>query len=163
MIDWLVLLVPLVALPIVSLFAFFGCQLVFPGNPYDGFWPIVGLHYPEGLQTDVETLTITFEFTLDSGESPSGLTAMETLTKADIEPVGEFIDRRTQVDLREQGEGKLKCTCIITKTGSSTPITRSDDQTYGGDAEDSELNYFELARDGDGFEVRVSDVSAGDL
>jgi hypothetical protein len=162
MIDWFALLMPLAALPIVALFAFVGCQLIWGVDDYNyAFWPIVGLHYVDGFQTDVDNFTVTFQFVLDEGTTSSELTATETRANADISPAGEFIDKRTEVDLREQGAGDLNCTCIITKIGDPKPITKSNSQHYDGDPEDTYLNYFELVRDGDSFDVTVSLVSAG--
>jgi hypothetical protein len=157
MVDWLVLLVPLAALPIAFLFTFVGCQVLFP---VDTTWPMVGLYYPAGLQSDVFSLTIKFSFQTADGEYPSELRATETLANADIEPAGTFIDKRAQVDLREAGEGFLICTCSIIKMNgggeTSPPIVTSNHQSYEGDRE--ELNYFELVRDGDSFQLKVSEV-----
>jgi hypothetical protein len=166
MADWFVLLVPFALLPVVLLFAFVGCQVFFPVDPYvpsGSYWPMVGLHYPPGLQTDVDTLRITFQF-VDEGsdEALNTESAMETLGNSDIKPEGEFKDMRAQLDMRNFGPGKLTCTCEITKVGTTTPIPAvSNYQNYDPDPEESVLNYFELARDGDGFKVDISDVSTG--
>jgi hypothetical protein len=113
MIDWLVLLVPLAALPVMGLFGFVGCQLIFGVDPYD---PGVVLQLPPGLaQTAVDSMEVTITVTGESGKSASETRNRE---KADF-PAGEgFIDFFISLDdIDAQEEGSAHCQCSLLFVG----------------------------------------------
>ena len=152
MMDWFVLLVPLAALPIALLFVFVGCALDTSGVPL----PTVALLIEAGFETDIDTVKVTFQYSLSSGESPSNLTAIQTLSGPNLVE-GTFIDKSSDLNLAGQPEGELSCTCLITRK-TLEQATVSGSQSYSGDPESRDLTPFDLAREGAGFKLGVLEI-----
>jgi len=152
MVDWLVLLVPLAALPIVSLLAFVGCALDRSGIPF----PVVGIVMGAGLSTGVDSVKVEFQYSLLSGESPSDLNLKLTLQGAQLAE-DTFIDKSSELVLSSEPEGHLECKCVITKQ-SLEQVAVSAQQFYSGDAELQELVAFLLFRKGEDFELTVPEI-----
>jgi hypothetical protein len=152
MMDWIVLLVPLAALPIALLFVFVGCALDTSGTPL----PTVALLIGAGFETDIDTVKVTFQYSLSSGESPSNLTAIQTLSGSDLDE-GTLIDKSSDLNLVDQPEGKLSCTCLITRK-TLEQVTISSAQSYSGDPESRDLTPFELFREGANFKLEVPEI-----
>jgi hypothetical protein len=140
MIDWFVLLGPLLFLPIISLFAFAGCQLFFPV-----FTPgqvLFTLKYPANLKTDVDSVVVDFSFTTQtfSGEeklvvpnskidSNGGeiLGSMTILHDEDLEG-GWAEGDKVKTTPTIEDEAQLTCKCVITFTNSAN---ETEKQTVG--------------------------------
>ncbi len=116
MIDWLVVLAPLAALPVVLLLVFVGCSL----DPY-GDVPTVGVT----LQflnladiVDVLSLKITMGYTLNTGESPTNLRGGIVLTSLDLVTAfiysGNSVDLTPIMNLTGQPDGELDCWGYVT-------------------------------------------------
>jgi hypothetical protein len=131
MIDWFVLLAPLLALPIILLFAFTGCQLLFPvETPPPG--PLFILKYPANLETDVDSIVADFSFTTQafSGDEkvslpnnkidPLGGEISSSMTMQSDEALeggwGEGDQVKTAPTIEDEAE--LTCKCVITLTNS---------------------------------------------
>ena len=113
MIDWFVLLVPLAALPMVTIFGFVGCHGV------DDYGPMLQL--PEGLgQTSVDSIEVTITVTGENGKSSSDT---QTRDKADLlagkESFIEFFIILGDIDAEEEGSAHCHCSLFFADQGGA--------------------------------------------
>jgi hypothetical protein len=142
MIDGFVLLAPLILLPIILLFVFVGCPLDSEGTQY---MP-VHLVYGPGFETN-ESIEVTFQFRLPSGDEPLDRRKTETINKQDIDPNGGGITAWGVMYTLDDGKVECKCT-IETSQGNFVPVPLETCPKEKG--EDFERR-FNLSRDGDSF------------
>jgi hypothetical protein len=110
MIDWFVLLIPLAALPIVALFAFVGCQLIWGVDDYN----LVGLQLPAGLHlTAVDSMEITIKVTGESGESSDTVTLNKAEFPADGDPFFSLFIPLDEIDAEEHGSAHCQCSLFF--------------------------------------------------
>jgi len=169
MIDWFVLLSPMLLLPLFLLFAFAGCQLFFPLDPAPP-GPLFTLKYPADLKTDVISIAVNFSFTT---ETFSGHDEPLLLSNKDIDPLGGEIygsmKMASDEDLEggwgegdkvkttpsEGDEAQLTCECVITFTNSAG---ETDSPTVGPITQTKQAGNkpdpFELSRNGDLFSLK---------
>jgi hypothetical protein len=126
MIDWFVLLVPLAALPIVALFGFVGCQLIWPVDDYP-IGPMLQL--PEGLgQTVVDSIEVTITVTGENGESSFDT---QTRDKADLlagkESFIEFFIPLGDIDAEEEGSARCHCSLFFADQLGGATLKRDHD------------------------------------
>jgi hypothetical protein len=144
MIDWFVVLVPLVLLPIVLLFVFVGCTY-----DYDVLvlLPVI-LHYGPGSETNVESIEVTFEFGAHS--------STRTLFHQDSVPDGGEIIKPDGGKIEEfvapvNEEGQVECTCLIKM--KQTPVPQFEPASAHKEEDEDLQGHFELSRDGDSFNL----------
>ena len=153
MIDWFVLLTPLVLLPIFLLLVFVGCAAVtglddFSVTSYTAFG------YVKGLKDKVNSIVWSFEVVLEPGGivtgtiggGPSPPPTTYSLTSGQIDDVngGEIPDGYINIE----SEGSVTCHCTVTKAGASSSepeLTLTKDKY-----EDEPPPTFTLALDGSG-------------
>src|SRR5215470_18070573 len=103
------LLAPLVAIPVVLLFAFAGCSV--PGASS----PII-LRWAGGLQTDIASIEVAFGLDPDSGEDPSNLHPAATVLSG--QALNNFfvngLDVSNAAPWEAGSPGTLNCFCTIT-------------------------------------------------
>ena len=165
MIDWFVLIAPLLFLPIILLFAFAGCQLFFPVEPGPGE-PLFILEYPANLKTDVDSIVVDFSFTTQTFSGDEKV----SLPNNKIDPLGGKIRSSMTIQHDEDFEGgwgegdqvktaptiedetELMCKCVITLTNSP-----DEPQTLGPIAQTKQAGNkpdpFILSRTGDLFSL----------
>jgi hypothetical protein len=157
MIDSFILVTPLLVLPIVF-FGFVGCVLDREGAA--GSVPLT-LHYSPDLQTDVQSIEVTFTYSMFDTEIfhevivGKGETSA-SLKNESINPSGGLIAAESDIALTYRAE--ITCACVVT----TSPVP-SDHNSPGtphvlapADREkDADENppAFQLQRDGDDFDV----------
>jgi hypothetical protein len=115
MIDWVLLLAPLAALPVVLLLGFVGCTL-----PRTGDLPVapIGLYLPVADVFEFESLEVNLQYTLDTGQSPPNLVASTKLTGPELgvfaANLGGLVPLTGILDLSGQPDGMLRCWCTVT-------------------------------------------------
>jgi hypothetical protein len=123
MIDWFVLLVPLAALPMVALFGFVGCQLIFGVEDYGPM-----LQLPPGLgQTAVDSMEVTITVTGENGKSSSDT---QTRDKADLlagESFIEFFIPLDDIDAAEEGSAHCHCSLFFADQTGGVDLQRDHD------------------------------------
>jgi hypothetical protein len=162
-----VLLSPLLLLPIFLLFAFAGCQLIFPIEPVP--LPLFTLKYPAGLKTDVISIKVMFSFTTEtfSGKEEPPLLETEGINDSGGEIIGST-EMWHEEDLEGgwaegdkvhdaptvEEEADLTCECTITFTNLAGDIWS---QTVGPSTQTKQAGNkpdpFKLSRDGDLFSL----------
>jgi hypothetical protein len=134
MIDWFVVLVPLVLLPIVLLFVFVGCQLIWGVEEVQVVY--VGLDISSGCDTGVSTITVTFKTNIaPAGEFPETFsTTLSTI------PSAEFTISTPDLKIKLEDEGTVDCLVSI------TPLVESpvDHTATHEKVEDEPLDSFKL-------------------
>jgi hypothetical protein len=151
MIDWFVLLIPLVLLPILVLFVFVGCPLDRSGNRSA---PIRFSYV--GDYSDVQSIEATFTFTpskTEGSEFPHSVGVIP-LTGDQVKPGGDTDLPDGTLFLPDIGT--LKCSCTITKKLSQPgeqPI--KEDSPDKDKDEDEDPPSFTLVRDGAAFAFHV--------
>jgi hypothetical protein len=146
-IDWFVVLTPLLLLPVFLPFVFVGCALNSHGAPAQP----VRLTFGEGVGNHVDSVTVMFTFTPSGAPAPT-LAAIETLTGGEISAADSMVDKTDEFAMHKQPPGDLICTCTITKKDTLEEVTKALGQKHDMDA-GTILSIFELTTDGDSFEI----------
>ncbi len=161
MIDWFVLLIPLVLLPIFLLFVFVGCVLDKDGKGPPG--PIsndttIHFVYEPGLDTDVHTILI--KFTLGPEAQTSGATAPDkiVLSEDDVLPLGDSIPAG---DIPLDSFGRFTCSGIIVQIKNESDNEVHTEAVSAYKAANEIGPTFTLKRDGSGgFDIETGDGNA---
>ncbi len=157
MIDWYVLLVALILLPILLLFGFVGCVLNREGAQGS---PITFTYQP-GLDVDVQSIVVTFAVAVsseDNGGSQFPVTSGPfTRSSGTILPAGETI---TDGSAGLDEVGTVTCTCTVTmKPPEPGPFEEPQPGTVfplslpKNKVEDENAPAFALVRDGTGLKL----------
>ena len=168
MIDWYVLLTPLVLLPIVLLFVFVGCSITTSGTADDVFTPVFSLRYSSSIAATVGLDSITITITRDSFET--GTTSVShtytsvpgTSPSGTIFPVGFSLQKEGGTiqfwvwDAPMPAVGVIDCTCQLTFLADGAPRTAGLPAPVPYRWKESETeSRFELVTDGAlGFAVK---------
>jgi hypothetical protein len=140
------LLAPLVAIPVVLLLAFVGCSLPTSYLPPNLAWG-------GGLQTDIESIVVTFGLDPDGGEDPSNLHPPPfALTGQDL---NDFFVNGLKVGNAAPwtagSPGTLNCFCTITQSNTAKTVQLLTSMLF--DASDPLVDAtFQLSRSGTGFD-----------
>jgi hypothetical protein len=125
MIDWLVLLVPLAALPVVLVFVFVGCPLDREGIPG------VRLKIPAASSLNAVTgISATVTVTGAEGDSREDSAAMTS----PFPPEADFMDFDIDLEaIDAEEEGAADCECTISIVGTPQPPLKAhhDSPTEG--------------------------------
>jgi hypothetical protein len=159
MIDWFVLLIPLLVLTLIVLFGFVGCALDSEGGP--GFVPLT-LQYAPGLQTDVKSIDVTFTYAMFHTEifhevKVGNGEVSATLKNDSINSSGGLIAAGSDISLTYRAEITCKCVVITSPApaDADTPETEHVlDAAEREKDEDENPPTFQLQRAGSEFEVQ---------
>jgi hypothetical protein len=125
MIDWFVLLVPFAALPIIVLFAFVGCQLIWGVDPY----PVL-LLLPEGLgKTAVESMEVTITVTGESGKSTSDTQNRDKAELLAGESSISFFIPLNDIDAEDEGSAHCHCSLFFANQLQGADLHRDHDSS----------------------------------
>lgn len=139
-IDWIVLLTPLILLPIFLLFAFSGCQLFFPVDPYV---PVPGVPVPvaltiePGCNVGVSSIQVLFNIGI--------FFSTEDAVEVEVTPVpSEGISISTSDLVTQEGKDEETLWCRVTITpeqGAPLPLKEVAHDKIG----DAEVEPFTLS------------------
>jgi hypothetical protein len=122
MIDWLLVLTALALVPLVALFAFVGCQVLFPvDDPAEA--ELISFTLAEGFNTDVETIQVTLtwiEGTIFQGqvEAPTSTNGGEPSVSFTLGPTSVTIST-SDLPVTTDSTGVVHCICTISVAGST--------------------------------------------
>jgi hypothetical protein len=151
MIDWFVLLSPLLVLPLVLLFAFIGCTNDYAPFLVDGHEaPRVRFRYGPGFQTGITKLTVEFEYQLDTEFTPDPLPSPDPLTQFDSS--GGVVDQTDATDLGKLAPGWVLCSCKPEGPDVTTAVSFPGKQHNDGH---QELGTFVFSRVGSSFQMTI--------
>jgi hypothetical protein len=119
MVDWFVLLAPLVSLPIALLLVFLGCTL----NRFGEGPILVRFDYGPGCDQNVESIVLSFQWVDVSGESPSNRHEVEIMKGPEINPAGGAVEKWSLADFGD--EGRVDLTCSIQKSNNPNEIIKT--------------------------------------
>jgi hypothetical protein len=155
MVDWLVVLIPLVLVPIVLLFAFAGCVL----DP-DGQGTPVTFSYPPQLNVDVHRFEASFQLSLENSEGDPSSSVVPPVTRVNegtppLLAAGE--QQLTAGLVGVDNHGSITCTCVVTLRPDEEfgepvelpPVTSPAKEKV----EEEDAPHFELVREGEKFRV----------
>ena len=111
MTEWFVYLAPLFVLLVVLLFAFIGCQVVFPIDPDVHVELIIG----SGCDVGVSSIAVTISSDINFNSFPVTLGPV---------PSGAFSVSSDQLSIKLEDEGQVTCAVLILPV-SGSPIARS--------------------------------------
>ena len=138
------LLAPLVAVPVVLLFAFAGCSV-------PNLYLLPNVLWAGGLQTGIQSIEIAFRLDPNSGESPSNLhPPAKLLTGAELDDF--FVNGLNMSDVAPWAEGSpgiLTCSCAITHDTATVPVHLLAVVSF--DISGDVNAFFQLSRTGTGF------------
>jgi len=147
------LIVTLVTLSFVLLLGFAGCSV-----PDVKFRDPLTLEWEADFDiTDIASIAVTFTYEPAIGEAPSNLVAHGTFAASDFKALS-YIDLSNQLDLSDQPDGTLRCSCHITMTTGPQPNDANAPQfKHAGTPPDP----FVLSRAGNVFTLTVGSEGAG--
>jgi hypothetical protein len=158
-IDWVLVLAPLAALPVVLLFAFVGCSdlLGIDDRPFEPGNLAIELFLPE-LTTVINfaSLEVKVQYTLDTGQFAFGSSVTLSrdilikfyITEGSI-AIGDVLGVPSNL-----GDGMVDCACTVTLTGNPMFQPAPAEASISVIPSSGELRWFFLSGDGANFQLQ---------